>query len=418
MPSELIPGLLSGYYNMDRHLAETENTRADTQYRLGQLGMQQQQMEAEQAAAPWKLAQEQQKYQENALGMRKIAIETEQQFAEFTAQRLAPILGAVERGELDEQAAMAHIAALEDEIEDDPVEQEQRLAGGLAGYRILMQQGRDIEAQLKPAPAPRAVQVGDQKVYLGTDGKQIPGLGGPMWAPTRPPGQKYGVTTDADGNPTSWYNVGPGGMRVELLPGMGGGTDEPPPLPVVPQSNIDKVKKHSGPIPAFAELWTNTIGAMMGTGAPAEMTETRLFIKQSADMVSQLSRDGRSSNQEMNQANRYLTTAAAFENQDSAGRAMAAAVRSMNGAYEHAMSVYEKTKSKKSLAPVARKSYEEAMQIRGALEYMTQPIGGLAAAGLDPKTNPNEYRRVLREANPGISDAELDFNVQKNFGTK
>lgn len=107
--AEMIPGLLSGYYNMDRHLAETENTEADTQYKLGQLAIQQQKMGAERAAAPWKLAQEQMKYASDEQALQKAYRDDDEAVMETTMREIAPLVKRYREGgqRLEFQASLA-----------------------------------------------------------------------------------------------------------------------------------------------------------------------------------------------------------------------------------------------------------------------------------------------------------------------
>ena len=376
MPITQDPSPFFAGYNASR-AARTELKALEQETEKNSLLMDQYRSEAaaQAAAAPFEEAKLRQQYAIKEQELRQKTVASEAEEAAFIAQRVGPIVKAVRDGDIDEQSGMAMIAKLKDNLpfRVDQETLDELDAGGLSAYEMLVQQAMTLDEQNKPPPKPYAVQSGDQTVYLDpTDQQPVPGMGGPRWAPQRPPQPKTQVKVDAFGNPVAVIKTAPdGSFTVEKYPSESDALmDEP-----VPERNtaaIDRaVEKGTGPYNRLGEIYDNTVNSLLGRKSDAERAEARGWIRRARETVSALSRSGRPTNLQIQNATSYLADTEAFKNPETARTNLLMTVDSLEKAYNEAIANYRAAPSK----TVAGRYFEQANEIREALRVLSTPLG-------------------------------------------
>ena len=396
MPITQDPNPFFAGYNAYK-AAKSEVKALDQETEKNSLLMDQYRAEAEaaRAAAPFDEAKLQQQYAIKEQELRQQTVASEAEEAAFIAQRVGPIVKAVRDGDIDEQAGMAMIAKLRDNLPFDvePEVLDELDAGGLPAYEMLVQQAMTLADQNAPPPRPYAVQSGDQTVYIDPTTQQpIPGAGGPRWAPQRAPQPKTKVNVDALGRPVSVTKIAPdGSFTVEQFPSESDARmDEP-----APERNtaaIDQVvEKGAGPYSTLGEVYDNTVNALLGRKSDTERAEARSWIRRARETVAALSRSGRPTNLQIQNATSYLADTNAFKNPETARTNLLMTVDALEKAYAEAIANYRAAPNK----TVQGRYFEQANELREALRVLSTPLG----AG----TKPAGEEAQKAEARPPLS---------------
>ena len=330
--------------------------------------------EAARASAPFEAAKLQQEYALKEQELRQKIVASEAEESAFIAQHVGPIVKAVRDGDIDEQSAMAMIAKLKDNLpfRVDRETLDELDAGGLSAYEMLVEQAMTLAEQNKPPPRPYTVQSGDQNVVLDPITQQpIPGAGGPRWAPQRPPQPKTQVKVDAFGNPVAVIKTTPdGSFTVEKFPSESDARmDEP--APGRNTAAIDQVvEKGTGPYNRLGEIYDNTVNALLGRKSDTERAEARGWIRRARETVSALSRSGRPTNLQIQNATSYLADTEAFKNPETARTNLLMTVDSLEKALDEAIANYRAAPS----TTVKGRYFEQANEIREALRVLSTPL--------------------------------------------
>ena len=338
---------------------------------------------AEAEAAPFEAQKRQTEQLLREEKLRQQQMETLQKDAEWTAQNILPPLQAFKKGMMTEEQLMQSVRGIVSRggVDIDPQQLEQILAQGPQAIEQIVQASMSVLEQMKPPPAPPkpyAMQVGDQKQYFdATTHQQIPGLGGPMFAPQRLPQPKTQFKFDDQGNPLAVAKVNPdGSFVIDKFPSA---TEQRMQEPT-PASNPAAIERAAelgtGPYNALAEVYSNTVGALLGQGSNQERDDARAWIRRARQTTAAINGvPGRPTNYMVEMATSYLADTKAFKNPETAKVNLLQAVQALEAGYKEAIANYEAAPSRS----VAGKYYQEANDIRAALRVLSTPVSSAAA---------------------------------------
>ena len=338
---------------------------------------------AEAAAAPFEAQKLQNEQLVREQKLRRQELATLQKESAWTAQHILPPLQAFKKGMMTEEQLMQSVRGIVGRggVDIDPQELEQILAQGPQAIEQVVQESLSVLEQMEPPPAPPkpyAMQVGDQTQYFdATTHQQIPGLGGPKFAPQRPPQPKTQFKFDDQGNPLAVVKVNPdGSFVIDKFPSA---TEQRLQEPL-PERNVVAIAKAAklgtGPYSAFAEIYSNTIGALSGQKSNRDRDDARAWIRRARQTTAAINGvPGRPTNYQVEMATSYLADTKAFKHIDTGVANLLQAVLALEAGYEEAVANYEAAPSKSA----AGKYYQEANDIRAALRMLSTPVSSKAA---------------------------------------
>ena len=373
----------AGYNAHKAAKAEVAAIEQDTAYKGALIAEYQRKAAAEAANAPFEAKQRQmeQLLQEQKLQQRQM--ETMQKEAAWTAQHILPPLQAFKKGMMNEEQLASNVREIvaRSDLGIDPQQLEQILAQGPQAIEQVVQASMSVLDQMKPPPAPPkpySMQVGDQVQYFDPMTQQpIPGMGGPKFAPQRPPRPQTQFKFDDQGNPLAVAKINPDGTYIiDKFPSASGQRMQEP----APASNPAAIEQAAtlgtGPYNALAETYSNTIGALLGQGSNQARDDARAWIRRARQTTAAINGvPGRPTNYMVEMATSYLADTKAFKNPEIAKVNLLQAVQALEAGYKEAVANYEAAPSRS----VAGKYYEEANDIRAALRVLSTPVSSAPA---------------------------------------
>ena len=368
----------AGYNAHKAAKLELEGLQKENEYKSLLMAEYQRKAAAEAAAAPFEAQKRQTEQLLREQELKQRQMETLQKDAAWTAQNILPLLQEFKNGMRSEEQLMQSVREIvtRSDLGIEPQQLEQILAQGPQAVERVVQASMSVLDQMKPPPAPPkpyAMQVGDQMRYFdATTHQQIPGLGGPKFAPQRPPQPKTQFKFDDQGNPLVVSKVNPdGSFVIEKFPSDSDQRLNEP----LPERNISAIEKAAklgvGPYNAIAEVYSNTVGALTGQKSNRDRDDARAWIRRARQTTAAINGvPGRPTNYQVEMATSYLADTKAFKHIDTGVANIIQAVQALEAGYQEAIANYEAAPSK----TVAGKYYEEANDIRAALRVLATPV--------------------------------------------